>query len=257
MRMFCFDYDNTVFSHTQHRIPPRTLEAMHALKGSENIVVMSTGRDLYDPATLAYARQINADAIVHCNGLKITIGDDIFYEHYFDRELMERALEYADKTGAVLGCVTPKALYFTNDEALRRPDYEYGLGREFRPFRELYGMKVNVMHYLGPEEKIRAVANACPGICYYMFAGASGADVLDVDASKADGIERLLAHYGMTWEDVVAFGDSTNDIEMLRRAGVGIAMGNASDEVKAVADQVTGDIEQDGVADAIETYLRA
>jgi len=252
MKMFCFDYDNTVFSHTQHRIPPRTLDCMHAIRAQGDLVVMSTGRDLLDPSTVQYTKQINADAMVHCNGLKITIGEEVFYEHFFDNELLKRALEYADEHGITLGVVKPEALYFTHDEPLRKPEYEYGFGRDFRPFCELYEQRSNVMHYLGAEDKIRELARACPGICYYMFAGGSGADVLDTDASKADGIERLLDYYGLAWKDVVAFGDSTNDIDMLRRAGVGVAMGNAAEDVKKVADLVTQDIESDGLADIIE-----
>ena len=257
-KMFCFVYDNTVFSHVQKRIPERTLKALHALKKQGDLVVMSTGRDLFDPSSAGYAGQIGADAVVHCNGLKITVGDEIFYEHFFDEVLLENAFEYAEEHKIILGAVTPDAVYFTHDETLRDNEYfKYGLGRDFRPFRDVYGQKVHALCFLGEEPQIRQLADACPGIHYYMFAGGSGADVLDVDISKADGIEQLLKHYGMQWKEVVAFGDSTNDIEMLRRAGVGVAMGNATERVKKAADVVTGDIEQDGLADAVfGRYLR-
>ena len=59
----------------------------------------------------------------------------------------------------------------------------------------------------------------------------------------------------MTMDEVMAVGDSENDIEMLREAGLGIAMGNAADEVKSVADEITLDNEHEGVAAAIAKYL--
>ena len=59
----------------------------------------------------------------------------------------------------------------------------------------------------------------------------------------------------MTMDEVMAVGDSENDIEMLREAGLGIAMGNASDEVKEVADEITLDNEHEGVAAAIGKYI--
>lgn len=53
----------------------------------------------------------------------------------------------------------------------------------------------------------------------------------------------------------MAMGDANNDIEMLQFAGLGIAMGNASDYVKSLADDVTASNEEDGVARAIEKYI--
>ena len=60
---------------------------------------------------------------------------------------------------------------------------------------------------------------------------------------------------GIAPEAAIAFGDSENDIEMLRAAGVGIAMGNADDGVKAVANQVTRSNNEDGIAAALEQLL--
>ncbi|MHC2991760.1 haloacid dehalogenase [Pontibacter sp. HJ8] len=74
--------------------------------------------------------------------------------------------------------------------------------------------------------------------------------------SKASALERVLTqHYSLDLSQVVAFGDNYNDIEMLRAAGLGIAVGNAREEVKAAADEVTLKSVEDGVAVAIEKYF--
>lgn len=73
--------------------------------------------------------------------------------------------------------------------------------------------------------------------------------------TKASALEFLACRMGMDMQDVMAIGDSTNDLEMLRCAGVGIAMGNAMEEALAVADGVTLPIWENGVAHAINKYI--
>ncbi len=74
--------------------------------------------------------------------------------------------------------------------------------------------------------------------------------------SKASALELLLKQlYGIGLSDVIAFGDNYNDIELLQTVGLGIAVGNAREEVKAVAKEITLDSKQDGVADALYKHL--
>jgi hydroxymethylpyrimidine pyrophosphatase-like HAD family hydrolase len=72
---------------------------------------------------------------------------------------------------------------------------------------------------------------------------------------KSTGIDAVAAYFGWDVKQTMAFGDGGNDIGMLRHVGCGIAMGNASEEVKQHARYVTDDIDRDGVAKAIERYL--
>ncbi len=83
------------------------------------------------------------------------------------------------------------------------------------------------------------------------FMRVSDEDLYDVnprDATKLNGIYVLCEYFGIHLSEVAAFGDDFNDIEMLRECGVGVAMSNAIDECKAVADYVCGDCDKDGVA---------
>src|SRR5690625_3843907 len=73
---------------------------------------------------------------------------------------------------------------------------------------------------------------------------------------KAVTVERLLTEAGITGDQVVAFGDMPNDIELLRWARLGVAMGNASPSVRQIADEVTATNEEDGVAVVVERVLR-
>lgn len=82
-----------------------------------------------------------------------------------------------------------------------------------------------------------------------------GFELLAPHVSKWSAIKSILTDYRISPEEVVAIGDGPNDIEMLRHAGTGVAMANASEEVKAAADFVTGHHENDGLAEFIERYL--
>lgn len=73
--------------------------------------------------------------------------------------------------------------------------------------------------------------------------------------NKAKGLEKIAHYYNIPKEQIIAFGDEDNDLEMIDYAGVGVAMENAIDELKTVADHVTGTNEQDGVGIFLENYL--
>ena len=79
-------------------------------------------------------------------------------------------------------------------------------------------------------------------------------DITPRGGSKRVGIEKMLAHFGIPASDTMAFGDGGNDIEMLRFAGVGVAMGNAGEEVRLAADYVTDDVDHDGIQNALRRF---
>lgn len=80
-------------------------------------------------------------------------------------------------------------------------------------------------------------------------------EVTKKGVSKGKAIERLAEYYGIKREEIIAIGDSENDLSMIKYAGIGIAMGNATEIVKASANYITDTNENDGVAKAIYKYL--
>jgi HAD superfamily hydrolase (TIGR01484 family) len=79
--------------------------------------------------------------------------------------------------------------------------------------------------------------------------------VTHIDGTKRHGIEQLMQILHIDKEHTMAIGDSHNDIPLLEAAGFKVAMGQAPNEVKALADYVTADLEHDGVAEAIEKFI--
>lgn len=98
-------------------------------------------------------------------------------------------------------------------------------------------------------EVVRPVSNATYSKPNYL-------EVIPLGVNKAEALANLTQMLGIDLSQVAALGDGHNDVEMLRAAGVGIAMGNASDEVKAAAEWVTGTNDEAGVAQAIGKLLR-
>jgi Cof subfamily protein (haloacid dehalogenase superfamily) len=82
-----------------------------------------------------------------------------------------------------------------------------------------------------------------------------GIEIYVPGVSKQVGVEYIAKHLGVRQDETMAVGDHLNDIEMLRWAGVGVAMGNALPEVRAAADYVTSGYREDGVARAVEHFV--
>ena len=87
------------------------------------------------------------------------------------------------------------------------------------------------------------------------YPGVDFINVLDPDVSKGKALEALASHLRIPLTEVMAIGDGANDISILSAAGLAIAMDNAPDELKAVADYVTLDVEHNGVAAALNRFL--
>lgn len=92
------------------------------------------------------------------------------------------------------------------------------------------------------------------GTSYYIGYSA-WVDLAPEGVSKASGLEFVCERLGVARTDVLAIGDGHNDFEMLEWAGRGVAMGHAPDRVKAIADAVTGSVEDDGLASELLRYL--
>ena len=79
-------------------------------------------------------------------------------------------------------------------------------------------------------------------------------DVIPATGGKDHGMDAILEHFHIPLEESMAFGDGENDLTMLRHAGVGVAMGSASEVVKAGAGYITGSVEEDGIVSALKHF---
>ena len=82
----------------------------------------------------------------------------------------------------------------------------------------------------------------------------TGIDIISKHGGKAKGLEKFIEKYGLLRGETMAFGDGENDIDMIRYAGIGVAMGNAIKNLKSAADYITTDIDDDGIANALKHF---
>ena len=80
-------------------------------------------------------------------------------------------------------------------------------------------------------------------------------EIVNAQVNKGEALRFVAEHFGVKREEVMAIGDSNNDIAMVEYAGLGVAMGNASPRVKEAADVMTKSNQEDGVAEAIKKYI--
>lgn len=102
---------------------------------------------------------------------------------------------------------------------------------------------------------VKKIAAGFPMCDMLRYSGEDNYRFTNREAAKWKAVEAVAKHFHYNADAFVAFGDDHNDLEMIRKCGVGVAMGNAIDEVKAVADYVCDTNENDGLAKWLEEHL--
>jgi Cof subfamily protein (haloacid dehalogenase superfamily) len=111
---------------------------------------------------------------------------------------------------------------------------------------------------LADDQRLAAIYEAICGALPHLnvhYSSSYSFEISDGSASKGAALEFYAGHRGIDPADIIAVGDGHNDISMLRYAGVGVAMGNAPDEVKAAADRVVAANDADGLVELVEWLL--
>lgn len=250
-----FDLDMTLLDHRTYQIPDSAMDAVERLRRQHRIVIAS-GRDMDNYYSCSFRDQLHPDAIIHMNGTKVTVGDELIYNHFMDRALLKELLFFAMDHGLSLGATIDGKDYYTCPETVMEHDRKkWGdVGRRFADANALLSMPVRTLAYIGGVEGARLLEEHFPQLKFPMFDGNVGADVVEKEASKAEGLKHLCRYWGIDLNHTAAFGDSMNDIEMIREAGIGIAMGNGVAGLKQAADYVTAHIREDGILRACEHF---
>lgn len=246
-----FDMDMTLLDHSDFKIPESAYRALERLR-KRYYIVIATGRDLDSRFSAGLQELVEPDAVIHLNGTKVTVGDKLIYHHTMNKDLVRRILEFAQGKNFAVGITTGTEDYYVNPQIIMEQDIRrWGeTERRFMDPWQMLDMDVRTMTYIGKEPGVKLIEAEFPELKLPMFSSKEGADIVEKEASKAEGLIRLCQYYDVPLSDTVAFGDSMNDYEIVQTAGIGIAMGNSIEELKKVADYVTTSIDQDGVWNA-------
>lgn len=275
MKLLVLDVDGTLFG-SDGKVSMSSIEAMKKAQEKGITIMLASGRD-YSSLPLDQLKDVDIPYVITCNGSAAYKTDtkEALYEECLDTEEMQKVFAYVLERGIHLnvqmngGNYTEKKCqsYIRN---MAVPDYVKEVLDdtcepvddivEFVRKNEVDILKVTLNfqikedgEYLNREE-VNQYLKKLPDI-HVVDGGFANLEFNKAGVSKASGIRFMSKYMGIPKEDIMAIGDSENDIEMLKEAGLGIAMGNALNEVVAVADDVTTSNDEDGVAKAIEKYL--
>ncbi|WP_257350623.1 Cof-type HAD-IIB family hydrolase [Pseudalkalibacillus decolorationis] len=241
-----FDIDGTLLDHNK-QLPKGTKEAITELKKRNVPVVIATGRApfMFQPLL----KELTIDSFVSFNGQFVSYQDQCIYENPIDLEVLERLVTHSNEHNHPMvflneleGRTThdrhPHVMKSMDDLRLTHPAHD----PIFYQGRPIY----QALLYCEKGEKELAYRNSYSDFNFIRWHRFS-LDVLPKLGSKAIGIQKMIEHLGYYQEDVIAFGDGLNDLEMLEFAGAGIAMGDGKEEAKRVADFVTKPVGEDGI----------
>ncbi|MGA3233360.1 Cof-type HAD-IIB family hydrolase [Lactiplantibacillus pentosus] len=248
-RLAVFDIDDTLLASNKTLLPS-TVASIQALKDQQIHVAIATGRNL------AMARPvIEALALrdyVLCNGSAAFADGKQVHQHTLSKANLGKLITAADQQQIDIVVESLDGLHIhthpsqqTRDvlETFRAPQLDYA-----PDYYQAHDVYQAMMFY--PDAQNRLLPH--PDEFSFVRFHERGVDIIPKAGSKAQGIAKLAAALNVDNANVAAFGDNENDREMLQSVGVGVAMGNAKPEIKALADITTTDCDHDGIANGLK-----
>ena len=247
IKIVFFDVDGTLLKFQTTQLSEKTVETLHRLQANGIKICVATGRP---PVALPKFNEVDFDAFLTFNGSYCyTREGDVIFNNPISKEDVNIILRNAKRLGKPVS-IAVKSRMTSNGTSEDLEQYYTFASQKLEISDDFYDLVEN--------DEVYQLILACREAEYAdILKDVTGAkitgwwekaiDIIPADGGKGRGIEKILEYYGFDKTEAMAFGDGGNDIEMLQTVGTGVAMGNASDKVKAIADDICGDVADDGV----------
>ena len=258
IRLVATDIDGTIF------IPEKNFtlgvkSCIKKLSESGIKVVLVTGRMNAAATKIAQDLGLNTPVISYQGGLVVENGK-VLYERYLTKEQTERILEWAKSENIHINLYNNDILY-SETECYEIQRYCNNLHTEYtiKKFNEIKKDRINkllAIDYSYPERITRyekELQEIFPDL-YIVKSTPYFLEFSNPEASKKCAVEFLQNYWGLKKEEILTIGDQNNDIALLQAGGLKIAMGNATEELKEIADYITDTVYEDGFVNAIEKF---
>lgn len=265
-RMLAIDLDKTLLDDSS-RISPRSKQAIREAVKEGVIITISTGRMYLTSLPFVKELDLNSDwPMINYQGALIrTTGEGRLLHHCpLANDLAVSIAAVAEEEGEEVCAYNDECVYINRENYFSsRYREKYGVTVEIVDRLDLFleqqgwdPTKITIFNWDGKFEKVRATLNSShPGKFTMIKPYPYFLEFTDLGATKGQALRRLAGALDIRREEIISFGDSQNDIDMIQYAGLGVAMANALPEVLAVADLVTASNSEDGVARVIEEYV--
>ena len=271
--IIALDLDGTLLNHKKE-LSEGNRKALEAAADQGYAIVPTTGR-FYEAMPEAIKSLPFVEYAITINGAQVQdlTSGQVLYQAELPWEQAVSIMSYLEDYPVIYDCYMENDAYMTRrlqdkiDETVHDPYYRWMLHTLRNPVEELKdhvkerGLKgagvQKVMFFTAHPEVKAELMKALPEAFENLAVSSSHVQNVEINQIRANKGEALLAlaeYLGVPAEQTFAFGDGLNDLSMIEKAGVGIAMENGCQEVKAAADYITADCDEDGVAKAIERF---
>ena len=248
-----FDIDGTLVSFKTHRVPDSAKRAIAALRAKGVRVFIASGRQLLAINNL---EDLQFDGYVTLNGGYCIVGEQVIYKHSMPSEDMVSLVQYMEERED-FPCIFVHENAFCINYTDERTDEVFRLLNfpqpPTLPLREAATGDIFQLVAFFTKEQEKAIMAVMPH-CEATRWNPLFSDVIPKGSSKQVGVDKMLDYFGISLDESMAFWDGGNDVLMLKHVGIGVAMGNAEDEVKRAADYVTDSVDEDGVEKALRHF---
>lgn len=262
VKLFVSDIDGTLLTAGKN-VSAKNIEAVQKMVAAGIIVTIATGR-MYR-ATLPVAKTLGVDVpIITYNGALIkSVGGEILYENPLQADDVVELTNFFEKNGCYIQNYSEDNLYFPvyNDYAKFYENNQKVVGETvgwdaMRTKISRVCKMLNITSGLAETEKISELVREKFGDKISVTRSTPiFNEIVRPGVSKASAIKILAQKFNIDISEVMAIGDSDNDLPMLKAAGKSIAMGNAADNIKNACDYITADCAEDGFAEAVEKFV--
>lgn len=267
IRLIATDLDGSLLDKAS-RISLYTLKMIRKAQEKGIVFAACTGRFPENAAMVMLEKEIDCP-IISLNGSVIDLSPmkDRIFERFLPPESARETFEALERLGEgyhIFGRGTVFSRHeehrhhsetdFRREKYQRGVVYEHGLKAcEKALAQPVYKFFIYLLKSSKPPEVLRAELGDINGASLTQ-SGERNMEVIPADADKGSGLQLLAERLGIRREEVMAVGDQLNDLPMLRYAGFGVAVANATEMVRNAADAVTDSNDRDGVGKAIEKY---
>lgn len=247
-----FDVDGTLVSIGAHVIPKSTRRAISKLREKGIRTILSTGRHVLEIQEDDMLPGLEFDGAVWLNGQLCELGERVVLENRIPETQLEILKDFLEEHNCSCIFLEKDAIYcnFVN-ERLRKEHERIGTSiPRVRDMDDLEKREIfQAIPFIDKEEEQELLKLLTD--CRITRWGEGVVDLIADSGGKAQGIRALCDTMGIGPEETIAFGDGENDVDMLKMAGIGVAMGDSVTAAKEAADYVTDELEQDGIWNAL------